>query len=398
MGIVSFQHVPARIPVAGSVISIILSMVTFAVLAVCLTRRVQAIVQWKSLPFSSWLILAIYIDSTLFVFVTAIVSKGLGINDSQGICDGAILLCLICYMTTKYIIRGSRVLRMKDRLYLFNFFGVIVPYLVVIVMNFVFRIAYINDKGVCIIGMQKISMIPLISFDVLINVYMTLLFLIPLRKLYSYQNSKNTSLHKVALRTFLGSCATLISSVANLTILMVLKGEPGWICLMCCNADILFSVLVLHWVTSLDGNRSLTSSHPQSGVGATGSRTTGGVQVQRGSTFLSNSHARPNSPHNLKDGQGHKFGTAVNVWPDHEQIAAHKKGMGMVTTECLGSVHGERERSGSQDEIMEMHKITVKTEHVREVEIDGASEGSEYREGGALEMGSRRAVRPDERV
>jgi len=64
----------------------------------------------------------------------------------------------------------------------------------------------------------------------------------------------------MAVRTFVGSCATLTSSVANLTVLMVLEGEPGWICLMCCNADILFSVLVLHWVTSIDASRSNRNS------------------------------------------------------------------------------------------------------------------------------------------
>lgn len=33
---------------------------------------------------------------------------------------------------------------------------------------------------------------------------------------------------------------------------MVLHGEAAWICLMCCNADILFCVLVLHWATTKD--------------------------------------------------------------------------------------------------------------------------------------------------
>lgn len=37
-------------------------------------------------------------------------------------------------------------------------------------MNFIWRIAYINDQGVCIIGMKKESMLPLISLDVVINV------------------------------------------------------------------------------------------------------------------------------------------------------------------------------------------------------------------------------------
>lgn len=50
-----------------------------------------------------WLIIIIYIDSFLFVFVTALF-KDIGLNDNPTVCDGAILLCLICYMTTKIVI------------------------------------------------------------------------------------------------------------------------------------------------------------------------------------------------------------------------------------------------------------------------------------------------------
>ncbi|KAF3935623.1 hypothetical protein ABW19_dt0204977 [Dactylella cylindrospora] len=57
----------------------------------------------------------------------------------------------------------------------------------------------------------------------------------------------------MAKRTFWGSCATLISTVANLTTLVVLRGhEPGWVCFACCNADVVFSAIVLHWVTTTD--------------------------------------------------------------------------------------------------------------------------------------------------
>jgi len=41
----------------------------------------------------------------------------------------------------------------------------------------------------------------------------------------------------VALRTFVGSICTLASSIVNLSVLMALEGEPGWVCLMCCNSD-----------------------------------------------------------------------------------------------------------------------------------------------------------------
>jgi hypothetical protein len=106
---------------------------------------------------------------------------------------------------------------------------------------------------------------PLIIIDAVLNFYLTLLFIIPLRKLYSYKNSPNSILRTITLRSFIGSLATLTSSVVNLTVLMVLKGEAAWICLMCCNADVLFSVLVLHWVTSKD-KASTASSNDQYSV------------------------------------------------------------------------------------------------------------------------------------
>lgn len=37
------------------------------------------------------------------------------------------------------------------------------------------------ENGQCIIGMRSIAMIPLISFDTVVNVYLTILFLIPLK-------------------------------------------------------------------------------------------------------------------------------------------------------------------------------------------------------------------------
>lgn len=80
-------------------------------------------------------------------------------------------------------------------------------------------------------------------------------------ELYSYKQSPNPTLNRMASRSVVGSLATLTTSVANLTVLMVLRGEPGWICLMCCNVDILFCVLVLHWMTSKDKPASYASTH-----------------------------------------------------------------------------------------------------------------------------------------
>ncbi|KAG9669187.1 hypothetical protein KCU98_g16773, partial [Aureobasidium melanogenum] len=276
-------HEVAEVPPAARVVTMALSMITISVLAICLTRRIQIIQNWKNISATNALIIAIYIDSFLFIFCTAVLSKAFSLNQSAGICDGAILLCLLCYMTTKimiyyflvekvHIIRTTNTPRRKSKLWLFNFFGVICPYVVLVILNFVFRIAYINEKGVCVIGMKRRALVPLITFDVLLNVYLTSLFLHPLRQCYSFKQDKNSPMRTLVLRTFVGSCATLLMSVVNLSVLTILDGEPGYICLCLCNLDILFTVCVLHWATAIDRQDRTTTSGSQKPKHTSGSR------------------------------------------------------------------------------------------------------------------------------
>lgn len=84
----------------------------------------------------------------------------------------------------------------------------------------------------------------------------------PLWNAYSFQHNINNKLRRTAFRAFVGACVTLASSVANLLTLMILRGEPGWICLICCNSDILFGVIVLQWATNGD-SPSAHAPYPQ---------------------------------------------------------------------------------------------------------------------------------------
>ncbi|EFQ32219.1 hypothetical protein CGRA01v4_00678 [Colletotrichum graminicola] len=257
---------PKTEPLGGSIMSVIICLVSISIISGFFAQRIVALKNWRRIPFVVWIVFAIYTDSYLFVFFTAILQFALGVNTNIHICDGAILLCLVCYITTKvliylflvekaHIIRGGMKPRLKSKLYILNSFVMLGIYAVIAIMNFIFRITRI-DHGQCYIGMQKVSMIPLISFDAVVNIYLTILFLIPLQSLYSFKhcptNPPNTRLRTVAFRTFIGTLCTLTSSVVNLTVLMVLDGEPGWVCLMCCNSDVLFSAIVIQWVTSKD--------------------------------------------------------------------------------------------------------------------------------------------------
>lgn len=50
-------------------------------------------------------VFAVYIDSYLFVFATAILQHSLGVNTSLAICESAIILCLVFYVSTKVRLR-----------------------------------------------------------------------------------------------------------------------------------------------------------------------------------------------------------------------------------------------------------------------------------------------------
>ncbi|KAI8948579.1 hypothetical protein F4801DRAFT_581336 [Xylaria longipes] len=251
-------------PLAGRVAGIALSMVSIVIISIILTQRSLAVKAWRQLPPVQWLVFAIYIDSFLFVFTTSVLKFGFGFASGSAFCEGAILLCLICYVSTKHIIRGGIKWRIRSKLYLFNSVGLTGLYSVIVVLNFVFRIARL-DNGECVVGMQKIAMIPLIGFDTLINAYLTILFLIPICRVHHSQSFYNTpaksQLRHMAIRSFIGALCTLASSIANLTVLMVLDGEAGWVCLMCCNTDILISALVVQWVTSKETSASTESDN-----------------------------------------------------------------------------------------------------------------------------------------
>ncbi|KAN0089055.1 hypothetical protein V8E51_019315 [Hyaloscypha variabilis] len=101
--------------------------------------------------------------------------------------------------------------------------------------------------------MEVKSLIPLIAFDAFLNLYLTLCFVLPLRRLYSYHSNPSSPLRALALRSFIASVGILASAMGNLMTGIFLHGnEAAWICLTVCNAEILVSVLILHWVTVTD--------------------------------------------------------------------------------------------------------------------------------------------------
>lgn len=141
--LLEYRSIQVSVPVGGQVMSVILSMVSLSVLSVFLSMEEQSYfvfekdftnisTQRKECSPSNigrsflssygvsitlyqhsfrWILpaltedilvtFAIYLVSYLFVFVTALLQYSFGVNSSYGLCDGAILLCLVCYVLTK---------------------------------------------------------------------------------------------------------------------------------------------------------------------------------------------------------------------------------------------------------------------------------------------------------
>ncbi|KAH8896136.1 hypothetical protein GQ53DRAFT_620316, partial [Thozetella sp. PMI_491] len=240
-----------------SIPSILLGLISIVCLTIFGTQRVCCVHTWRQLPVSSWLILAIYIDSSLFI-MAQIVIQNAGINNSPVVCRSAIIICVTFYLLTKvlvyyflieraYIVRGRSTNRLKDRWYLVHSVGMILPYCGMGLGEILALFSDIRDAR-CYIGNSKEGLIPLIISDIMVNTYLTAVFLVSIRNLQSFEH--NARLRRMAIRTLIGVIVTLTSTILNASLLWGLNGEQAWLCLDLCTLDVLFTTFVLHWIIS----------------------------------------------------------------------------------------------------------------------------------------------------
>jgi hypothetical protein len=118
---------------------------------------------------------------------------------------------------------------------------------------------------------------------------------------------------------------------------------------MCCNADVLFSVVVLHWVTSLDSSGGTSSNE-------TGSKSNNRKNRDVGNTYLSSKAAAANRKtadfQQMDGGFQAKFETRITARDfkgDDDDVDAFEK------------LNGNS---------FPLNRINVQVGHVRTVEID----------------------------
>ncbi|KAF6839171.1 hypothetical protein CMUS01_04366 [Colletotrichum musicola] len=250
-------------PRLGQVLGLVVSTAMMGFLANLFRKEWFAVRHWRPLPWARRLVLLIYLSASLFLLGSWAVqlASGAGVGMSPAGCSAAGTLCLGAYVVTKKK-PGTMKPRIKSKLYGCNLFVMLASAGKTSDYGSSHASQYDPGTDTCTIGLERTILIPLIVFDALVNVYLTSLFLIPLTTSRSRPRTMGSDnrlfprpppsigLRRLAFRTLLGAVLAIAVSMANLSILVALGGEVFWLCLACCNADVLVTAFLVRWVNS----------------------------------------------------------------------------------------------------------------------------------------------------
>ncbi|EOD51641.1 hypothetical protein UCRNP2_1568 [Neofusicoccum parvum UCRNP2] len=216
-------------------------------------KTCREIIRWR-MPYSKITILIALFASWCYIFVGGVLNLGVGLSQSVTECSRGIFLCTWFYTTTKlgvylflmeraFIVRGGGI-RLQSWHYRFNFF-LIACWIVVFVLLETGRIFALREDGVCTFGWQWWALIPLMSLDVFVNLYLLAMFVIPLFK----NQFINHKLRRLAIKSLWTSVGSVLATMINLVMLIMIDA-PGWLCLGSCGIDIFANALLLFYMTA----------------------------------------------------------------------------------------------------------------------------------------------------
>lgn len=247
-----------------------LYLISMFVLGSMLTRRTPPWKDWIKLRIqpvkvATFLILT---DSTLYVFASSLLLLGVGTSMSAAVCLASGWLCLTLYAGAKamitffliervHIVLGQGTRRRESKLYLTNccviFLWIVAFTLLVIYHNAYFRPA----DDACMLETKQFGVIVTAGVDVFINLYLCLLFAVPL-----YRGKwANPILQRLAVRSLVVSLISMTSSVTNMTVMSAFHGEElASMCLTTCCLDTLINATGIFVVTGQSSGDSDNSS------------------------------------------------------------------------------------------------------------------------------------------
>ncbi|PIL35837.1 hypothetical protein GSI_01497 [Ganoderma sinense ZZ0214-1] len=242
--------------VGKEVLSALVHLIGITIISGMLSRKLDWVTRRPYWP--RLLVVFNLADSWAFIFTIAILVHGLGMELSITVCIMGILSCIIFYGTSKifiYLLLAEKVYavwatgpvkgRLHCKVYL-ACMAFISSYVGVVVVMIFERIAVSDERGTCYIGLRRVSSVLLLSYDVVVNVLLTSLFVWPLLR-----KKLTPALRQIAIRNLWAAGVSLSTSSVNTIVLTLMNGRQlAWVCLASCGIDVVINAMALTWVTS----------------------------------------------------------------------------------------------------------------------------------------------------
>ncbi|KAI9486098.1 MAG: hypothetical protein EXX96DRAFT_626121 [Benjaminiella poitrasii] len=153
-----------------------------------------------------------------------------------------------------HIISVPKASRFKSPLYLINL-ALLLPLIAVVFLQIIYRVNIVQDSFPfhCTVGFDLPATAASLCYDVLICMLYIVIFI----KFYCFPNTaqqtahQSSSLHMMSKRNSIAAVITLITSVANYAILIILDGhERGLVASSACSLALTIICVAIHWVTT----------------------------------------------------------------------------------------------------------------------------------------------------
>mmetsp|Transcript_13036 Transcript_13036/g.20396 ORF Transcript_13036/g.20396 Transcript_13036/m.20396 type:complete len:179 (+) Transcript_13036:1-537(+) len=103
-----------------------------------------------------------------------------------------------------------------------------------------------GDDYDCYIGINKISSVPLVTYDTCFAFFLTVQFLAPLKE--AQKKAANSSIKDTARRNMIGSTVATTVSFLNILSLAIFPAERAFYCLTFCVIDTLTASMVVYYM------------------------------------------------------------------------------------------------------------------------------------------------------
>ncbi|KAK9764156.1 hypothetical protein K7432_008579 [Basidiobolus ranarum] len=184
-------------------------------------------------------------------------------------------LCPVCYLSTKnitylyfvervYIIKGGMSTRRQFKLYWFH--GLLISLsLTLLVIVIVYDTHMMDFSQGCQIKFNFHTIVALLAYDVTLNLYLTILFVIPLFTTTRWSPSRS-KFHNLAKRTLCASVVALVFTSANLAVCLAWPLISYKECLLLCCVDLNVNALVVDYSSRVKEDDSAGTELTTSGV------------------------------------------------------------------------------------------------------------------------------------